>query len=229
MLMDAFGKALSNLLLPGMMKLFLLCVVAYMFGCSALAWLMGALLAALVGAPGAEGLFVQALGTVGGGVLAWFLFPLLYPVLVSFFDDYMAEAIERKDYPQLAPASPPFWPTFLQDALFSLKAVCLNILCLPLFLIPLFGQALYFALNGWLLGTQFFRMAAGRRMARPEAEALRKANNGQIFIGGAAISLCATVPVLNLAVPLLGVATMLHLFHMLNGTGKAEIIAPNRP
>jgi uncharacterized protein involved in cysteine biosynthesis len=143
---------------------------------------------------------------------------------VSFFDDQIADTIERADYPQLTPAAPPFWPTFRQDLIFTLKAIALNVICLPFYLIPLVGWCLYYALNGYLLGTQFFRMSAGRRASKGEAEALLTANRGAILLAGVAISFFATIPLVNLIAPVLGVATMLHLFHGVRGTGRVEIL-----
>jgi CysZ protein len=223
-LADAFAKALRNLLLPGILKLFLLCLLAYAVGWTVLAWLIGSLIASLAGAGGAEGLFLHLLGTMGGGVLAWFLFPLLYPVIMSFFDDYIAEAIERQDYPHLPKAEPPFWPTFAHDLKFTLKAIGLNILCLPLYLMPVINIVVYYTLNGYLLGSQFFRMAAGRRAHYKESEQLRRRHRGTVILAGVLISICATIPFLNLAAPILGVATLLHLFHIASGNNKQQIL-----
>lgn len=222
MLVDAFTKALKNLMLPGVLWLFLLCLLAYAVGWTVLSLLLGHAFTYLAGAVGPDMWFMRTLGTFGGGVLAWFMFPLLYPILISFFDDYMAGVIERRDYPQLPPAEPPFWPTFWHDMRFSIKAIVLNIVCLPLHFIPGF----YYCLNGYLLGSQFFRMSAGRRVSAPEAEALQRKARGVIFLAGVVISFCSTVPLLNLAAPLLGVATMLHVFHALKGTGKTEVLPP---
>jgi len=226
MLIIVFARALRNLLLPGILKLFLLCLLAYVAGWSVLAWVLSMLITAYTGMSGAEGMLMHMIGSIGSMMLAWFLFPLLYPILVSFFDDNMAAVIEREDYPGLAPALPPFWPTILHDALFSLKAIGLNILCIPLYFIPLAGMVVYYGLNGYLLGTQFFRMAAGRRVGEAEARAVQKRAGSAIVVTGIAISLCSTIPLLNLAAPLLGVAAMLHLFHALAGTPKRHVLPP---
>lgn len=224
MLADAFAKSLKNLLLPGIIKLFLLCLVAYFIGWSLLAGVLTVALQYLMPAQESGGWFVSMLGGVGGVVIAWFTFPLLYPVLMSFFDESMAEVIERQDYPQLPKATPPFWPTLWHDTVFSLKALGLNLLLLPFYLIPFVGIALYYLLNGWLLGSQFFRMAAGRRVGREKAEEMRKSATLPILFGGALMVFFATIPVLNLVAPLLGVATMLHLFHAMQGSGKVELL-----
>lgn len=218
MILKIFTQSLHNLLLPDILKLLLLCLLAYAIGWWGLAWGVSTLINTYASISGGEGIVVHALGSIGGMVIAWFLFPLLYPLLVSFFDNQIVTAIEREDYPQIPPAKPPFWPNILQDMLFCLKAVCLNIICLPLYLMPLAGIFIYYSLNGYLLGTQFFRMAAGRRVSTTEAAVLEKNMRYAIFSSGVAISLCSTIPVLNLIAPVLGVAIMLHLFHTVQHT-----------
>ncbi len=213
MIVTVFAKALHNLLIPDVMKLLLVCLLAYALGWWILAWILSGVISAYAGISGGEGFLAHMLGSIGGMVIAWFLFPLLYPILISFFDDRIAEAIEREDYPQLPPAKPPFWPNVLQDTLFCLKALGLNILFLPLYLMPLAGIMIYYGLNGYLLGTQFFRMAAGRRVSKAEAAILQKQARASILLAGIGISLCSTIPLFNLVAPLLGVAAMLHLFH----------------
>lgn len=221
-------RALRNMLLPGILKVFLTCLLVYVLSWGALSWILSAVINSYIGTTGAQGFITHLLGSAGGMVIAWFFFPLLYPILISFFDDKMADIIEHEDYPQLPSAIPPFWPTVLHDVSFSLKAVGLNILCLPLYLIPLVGIAVYYGLNGYLLGTQFFRIVAGRRVSVAEGTALQKKAYYPIMLTGVAISFFSTIPLLNLAAPLVGIAAMLHLFHALHGTPKQEILPPHQ-
>ena len=164
----------------------------------------------------------------GGMIVAYLFFPLLYPILISFFDTQVADTIEQEDYPQLPKATGPFWPTLMNDVAFSVKAIGLNILFLPFYIFfPPLGVPIYYCLNGYLLGTQFFRIVAGRRLTGQQAEALIKKSHTSILMMGIAISFCATVPVLNLAAPMIGLAAMLHLFHALQGTHRQEILPPH--
>lgn len=220
MLISAFFKALRNLTLPDVLKLLLICLAAYAVAGMGLVWLFSWLIGAYTDLAGAEGFFAHLLAGAGGIVLAWFMFPLLYPILIGFFDEKMASVIERADYPDLPKAEPPFWPTLMADVWFSLKAIALNIICLPLYIVPFLGIFVYYGMNGYLLGTQFFRMAAGLRASPEEAESLRRRAQGTITLAGVLISFCATIPVLNFAAPVLGVATMLHLFHALRASGN---------
>lgn len=224
MLLQSFTKAVQNLLNPGIWKIFLFCLLVYIAAGLAFAAGLGWVAAQFATSDHIPAYLSGLIAGAGGTVLAWFLFPLLYPVLMSFFDEAMAEKIERSDYPQLMRATPPFWPTFWHDVLFSLKAIALNLLFLPLYFIPLFGQLLYYGFNGYLLGAQFFRMSGGRRDSRATVEGLISQHRNKIILGGALIMLCATIPILNLAAPVLGVATMLHLYHALKGNNQVTIL-----
>ncbi len=226
MIIKILAKSLHNLLLPGVLRLFLLCILAYVLSWSILAWVLSAFISSYIGVTGLDGLIFHVIGGAGGMLIAWFLFPLLYPILISFFDDNIAMIIERKDYPELPAATPPFWPTIMHDVIFSLKAIGLNILCLPFYIFPPIGVFVYYLLNGYLLGTQFFRMAAGRRVNVATARAMESNARWSIIMTGVAISFCATIPFLNLAAPIIGVAAMLHLFHALRGTPAQEVLPP---
>ncbi len=214
MLFVATLKAFRNLLLPGIVKIFLWCLLAYVAAFGGFVWLMTWLVERFTTLPQMHGFVADALAAVGGMVLAWFMFPLLYPVLVSFFDEQVADIIDGADYADRPKAEAPFWPTLGNDVVFTLKALALNIICLPLLLIPGLGLVVYYGLNGYLLGMQFFRMAAGRRVSRAQAEVLEKKNFTSIMLTGVTISFFATIPFVNLAAPILGVAIMTHLFYM---------------
>jgi uncharacterized protein involved in cysteine biosynthesis len=202
-------KALRNLLLPGILKVLFVCLLAYMACFSALAWIFSAMINHYTGVTGSQGWLTHIASSFGGMFIAHLFFPLLYPILISFFDDRIADIIEHEDYPQLPPAKG------------------LNILCLPLYILfNVFSAPIYFTLNGYLLGTQFFRIVAGRRVTVAEAESLHRKSRHSILMIGIAISFFATVPVINFVVPLLGIAAMLHLFHALRGTKKQEILPP---
>lgn len=216
-------RALRNMLLPGILKIFLTCLLVYTACWGLLAWILSAIINHYIGMQGVQGVWTHLVTSFGGMFLAHLFFPLLYPILISFFDNQVADVIEHEDYPQLPRAVGPFWPTIRNDVYFSVKAVSLNIVCLPLDLIPMF----YYVLNGYLLGSQFFRIVAGRRVSAAEAAALQRKAHTSILLTGIAISFFSTIPFLNLAAPLVGIAAMLHLFHALRGTTKQEILPPH--
>jgi CysZ protein len=151
--------------------------------------------------------------TVFAVAFGYFIFPVFLPLIVSFFDTAIAEAIEREDYPDRKVMEQPFWPTLRHDIRFTLKAILLNIISLPLYLLPGANLVIYFGLNGYLLGTEFFNIVAGRYITPEEARTLRQRYGWQIIMGGVSIAVCATIPFLNLIAPIWGVAVMVHFFH----------------
>lgn len=150
---------------------------------------------------------------------AWFLFPIFLPLIISFFDTAIAEVIEKNEYPGLKTAEPPFWPTLQHDILFTLKALGINLIALPFYFIP----GVYYAVNGYLLGTEFFNVIAGRYVSPEQAQALRSRHRWSIILCGASIAFAATVPFINLIAPIWGVALMVHYFHSLNGREPREL------
>jgi uncharacterized protein involved in cysteine biosynthesis len=70
-------------------------------------------------------------------------------------------------------------------------------------------------MNGFLLGREYFQIAAMRREGREGAKALRKRHIGTIWLAGCLMALPLSIPVVNLLIPVLGAATFTHLYHRL--------------
>ncbi len=232
----AATRALKNLLIPGMIKFFIACFLLSLVGLGLFIYGSVQLLQHIV-IPDMWLLDDAAQSLIDWGgpmmatIVAWFMFPLVMPVIVSFFDEYIAERIERHEYPKLAIGKgQPFWPDLRHDIWFTLKAILLNILVLPLYFLPPFNLFIYYLLNGYLLGKQFFIMAAGRHLGKPEANRLSQQYRWTVLIAGASIAALATVPVINLITPFWGVAMMVHLYQILadkkNNADKQEVLPP---
>jgi CysZ protein len=96
-----------------------------------------------------------------------------------------------------------------------------NILALVLAgFLPLAYPFVFYLLNGFLLGREYFMIAALRREGPEGAKALRRANAGQIWLAGCLMALPLTIPFVNLVIPVLGAATFTHLYHRLAGTNR---------
>lgn len=156
------------------------------------------------------------LGGLSAAALAWFLFPGIMPLIITFFDERIIGTIEASDYPGAKPAPRPFWPELAHDSRFALIAIGLNILVLPLYMVPVINLFLFYVLNGFLLGREFFMTVARRYLGIPAADALRKTHTRAITLGGIGLSLMATIPLVNLFAPFWGIALMTHLFHTLS-------------
>jgi len=147
---------------------------------------------------------------------------LMVPVAAAFtgiFLDDVAEAVEERHYPALAPVGHIPVLESLRDAtalIVVTVAVNLVALVLLLFVGPL-APVLFWAVNGYLLGREFFQMAAIRREGRAGANRLRRRHAGQIWFAGTLMAVPLSVPLLNLVIPVLGAATFTHMYHRLAG------------
>ncbi len=142
-------------------------------------------------------------------------------VCVGFFLDDIVDAVEAKHYPHLSPAPRLSIPAAMREAVSLLALVILvNALALVVYLVSTVAAPFVFwAVNGFLLGREYFQLVAERRAGRKPAGALRKANRGQVWALGVLLAVPLSVPVINLLVPVLGVAAYTHMFHRVNRQG----------
>lgn len=153
-------------------------------------------------------------------VLSVFLMVPVASAFTGFFLDEVSQAVEDKYYPQLGKAIETPWSETIRDTLSFLGvmiAANLAALVLYLFLAPL-APIIFWLLNGFLLGREYFQLVAMRRVGRQQAAALRRQYGLQIWVSGAVMAVPLSIPIVNLFIPVLGAATFTHLFHRLTGT-----------
>ena len=153
---------------------------------------------------------------------------LMVPVAALFsglFVDDVAQAVEDRHYPALAPVPrQSLYASLVGSVNFFGVLVVVNLLALLAYaLVGPFAPLMFWAVNGYLLGREYFQTVAARRMDRTAAKALRKANAGTIWLAGTLMAAPLSLPFVNLLIPVLGVATFTHLFHRLDAsTGQAR-------
>lgn len=159
---------------------------------------------------------VQAAGWLVYLGLLWLLFPAVASAFVGLFLDDVAAAVEARHYPG-DPAG--VAPSLSESMALSLKPMLaltlVNLLVLPLYLIAIFvpplGLAMFWGVNGYLLGREYFEIAAARHLPAVEARRLRRQRRGAVFVAGMGIAALFTVPGLNLVAPVIGAAAMVHV------------------
>lgn len=174
-----------------------------------------------------QSLTLPWIGTVPlAPALSWsslLLFPLMSiflmaPVAAGFsglFAEQVADAVEDTHYPTAKGLPVDFWAGIWDSlaVMGAVIAVTLVTLALTPFLGPL-ASVLFYGGNGWLLGREFFQMAARRHLHAPQASALRRSLSVQATALGVLIALLLTVPVLNVVVPVLAAAGFTHLYQI---------------
>lgn len=155
---------------------------------------------------------------------------LMIPVasaITSLFLDEVADAVEDKHYPELPDVPRVTFAEGLKDSVNFLGVlIAANIFALVLYaFFPPFSLFIFWGLNGFLLGREYFQLVAMRRVGRAEAKKLRKKHLGTIWLAGTLMAMPLVVPLLNLVIPILGAATFTHLYQQLEPTPQR---APSR-
>lgn len=159
----------------------------------------------------------DALDLLGGAaalVLGFVLFPAVVAIVLSLFLDEAVDAVEDRHYPGLPPARPQPLTEILWTALaFAAVAVVLNLLVLPLYFIPGVNLFVFYGLNGYLLGREYYEMVAFRRLDPRAARSLRRERRLRVFAGGVIVTILLSIPIVGLFMPVVAVAFMVHVFH----------------
>jgi CysZ protein len=154
--------------------------------------------------------------------LSVFLMVPVASAFTGFFLEDVAEAVETRHYPHLPPARAlPMVEALRQSVNFIGVVLVVNVVAL--FLYPMVGPAtplVFWAVNGFLLGREYFTLVALRRLPLPEVKAMRSRHRWRLWLAGTLMAAPLSLPVINLVVPVLGVATFTHLFHRLAASGR---------
>ena len=152
-------------------------------------------------------------------ILAIFLLGAPVAAMVgSLFLDRIAAKVDAHFYPndpraRGTPALTGIWESVRLIGL----ALLVNVALLPVDVgVPGLAEFATVLANGWLLGREFFELAALRHLSRQESDALRRRHGMAIYGGGLLISILTVIPVLDLIAPFFGSALMAHLFKRLS-------------
>jgi uncharacterized protein involved in cysteine biosynthesis len=162
-----------------------------------------------------------SLGIVVGSI---FLMPAVTALVASFFVDDIARAVERSRYPGEPEGKPlPLTRALIEGVRTALLAVVVYLVALPFLLFAGFGAVIFFFCTAYILGREYFELAAMRYRPVAEARALRKRHQGTVFVAGLFIAAFVSIPIVNLATPLFGMAFMVHMHKRLSGAQARPI------
>jgi CysZ protein len=160
------------------------------------------------------------LGIVVGSVM---LMPAVTAFVASFFADQIAEEVEHVHYPNDRPGiALPLWLAVSEGAKTALLAIVVYIAAAPFLLFAGFGAIVFFLAMAWLLGREYFELAAMRFRPPIEAKAMRKRHAATVYGAGLLIAAFVSIPIVNLATPLFAMPLMVHVHKRL---ARARAIA----
>jgi CysZ protein len=243
-MLDAAVKALSQILSPPMRSILwrsiglaLVLIVALAIG---LQWLLSWF--AVYGEDWAEAMLgsgfhtplnilawivsiAAGLGVVFGAV---FLMPAITSLVASVFVDEVADHVEREHYPAEHPGTAlPLGLAMTEGIKTALLTILVYLIALPFVFVAGAGFIAFFIATAWLMGREYFELAAMRFRPPAEAKAMRKENAAVVFTAGLIIAAFVSIPIVNLATPLFGMAFMVHMHKRLSGS-RPELIERER-
>jgi CysZ protein len=155
------------------------------------------------------------------GILAWFgaslltlwLFVPTAAAIAALYVDRIARAVEHRYYPDLPePPGAPILEQLVDAAALAIRLAAFGLLALLVaLLIPGLGVVCGWAITGYALGRGLFLSVAMRRLPRLEATRLYRRYRGAVLAPGFAIAMVVWVPIVNLFVPVIAVAAMVHV------------------
>jgi uncharacterized protein involved in cysteine biosynthesis len=163
-----------------------------------------------------EALFEWGSG-LGIALLVILLFPAAVSATIGLFLEAVSETVESRHYPGLAPPrAQSIHEAIVAGLKFALVAILLNLAVLPVYIVGIFLPPLnffvFYGLNGYLLGREYYETVALRRLDAKLAGEARRRNKWRVFMGGVVITVMLTVPILNLIAPVIATAFMVHIF-----------------
>lgn len=225
MIFSCFGAALGQLHDPRFLRvvvqgvgLALALLVATFLGLLGIVewWVPGQISLPFIGAIG--GLGIAAGVGLGVALLLASVF-LMVPVASAFsamFLDQVADAVEALHYPGQFARPTGMLAGLADGASLSALMVVVNLTAFGIsFVLGPFGPVLFWAVNGWFLGREYFQLAALRHMEKADARALMQRNMGTVWMAGTLMAAPLSLPFVSLLVPVLGAATFTHLFQRL--------------
>jgi len=149
-------------------------------------------------------------------VASIFLMIPIAALCISFLLEEVVDAVEARHYPNVHPVEPvAFWDAFGDGLRFLALLIFVNLCAIVLYLTPL-APFVFWGVNGLMLGREYATLVAQRRLGRSGARKFRGTNRMAIWGLGILMAIPLSIPMLNLAVPILGAAAFTHLVHRLS-------------
>lgn len=183
--------------------------------------LFGVCSAALLAIPKFETHWIELIAdaaiALGAPVLAWLLFPTVVSVVVTLWFERAARAVEARHYPERAvPRKQSLAEQIVPPLRLAVLGILLNLVALTIFWIVPVYIFVFYGLNGYLVGREYFELVALRRLPWREVRELRRQHRLSVLIAGVAIAGMLSIPLVNWLTPVIAVAFMVHVFERLH-------------
>ncbi|WP_069436029.1 sulfate transporter family protein [Methyloceanibacter methanicus] len=165
--------------------------------------------------------WLGGLALVAGSI---FLIPPVTSLIAGLYLDDIAGVVERQNFPGDPPGRElPTARSIWLAIRFFFVVLIVNLIALLLLLVPGVNLIAFYVGNGYLLGREYFELAAMRHVSEREAKRIRKANGTPILLCGLVIAALASVPILNLVTPLFATGFMVRVWKHIAAKPNARL------
>jgi len=170
---------------------------------------------------------IQWLGGLALVAASIFLIPPVTSLIAGFYLDDIAAKVEQANFPHDPPGRElPIARSIFLAIKFFLVVLVVNLIALFLLLIPGVNLIAFYVGNGYLLGREYFELAAMRHVSAAEAKRIRKANRLTVLTCGLLIAAVASVPILNLVTPLFATGFMVRMWKQIAAKSSVRLAGP---
>ncbi|MEM8574494.1 MAG: sulfate transporter family protein [Pseudomonadota bacterium] len=170
---------------------------------------------------------VQVLGGLALVAASIFLIPPVTSLIAGLYLDNIAGVVEREAFPSDPPGQDLPAARSIGFAIrFFFIVLAVNLLALLLLLVPGVNLVAFYVGNGYLLGREYFELAAMRHVNAAEAKRIRKQHSKTVFLCGLIIAAVASVPILNLVTPLFATGFMVRMWKRIAAKSQASLAGP---
>lgn len=168
--------------------------------------------------------------SIGLAVLLTFFIASFSSFVGGFFIDKAMGNVEKENYPQKPQGVDLSLTRAFQISLyFFVLSLVGNLIALFSLFFPGLHLVIFYGINGYILGRQYFLFAAERFLNKKQAHLSYQNNRFTVFLAGLIITIFLSIPLLNLTTPLFAAIFMAHLYQSLLLKEKtADILTADR-
>jgi CysZ protein len=150
---------------------------------------------------------------------SWLLFRAVAIAVIGIFADEVVEAVERRHYPAALTAARnvPVARGAAMGLGSAARTILVNLVLSPVYIALLVTgvgtAAVFFVVNGWLLGRDLGDMVAARHHPRAAMRDWRRSTRGGRMMLGLAGTALLLIPGVNLVAPVLAASMATHWYH----------------
>lgn len=225
-MLSAAGQALEELFSPSFRAVMVKCVAF------TLALLAGLIIAVqwsfthFMSWPDWVETAIQWLGGLALIAASIFLIPPVTSLIAGLYLDDIASKVERANFPNDPPGRDlPTGQSIWLAVWFFFVVLIVNLIALFLLLIPGVNLIAFYVGNGYLLGREYFELAAMRHVSGAEAKRIRRANRLTVLLCGLVIAALASVPILNLVTPLFATGFMVRMWKRIAAKSGIRLVS----